>query len=73
MFATLAYPLASLSPGAAREVTTRLPLSPPPFSASLSPKQPPAKPRVRKDGSGRAFLVFSRSGGLGSRPEWRQW
>uniref|UniRef100_A0A0E0HD09 Uncharacterized protein n=1 Tax=Oryza nivara TaxID=4536 RepID=A0A0E0HD09_ORYNI len=46
---------------------------PPPFSASPSPEQPPAKPRGRKDGGGGALLVSSRSGGLGSLPgmDWR--
>uniref|UniRef100_A0A0E0G5Z4 Uncharacterized protein n=1 Tax=Oryza nivara TaxID=4536 RepID=A0A0E0G5Z4_ORYNI len=61
-------------PGAAQEATTRPPLSPTPtpFSASPSPERPPAKPCGRKDGGGGAILVSSRSGGLGSRPEWRR-
>ncbi|BAS85298.1 Os03g0619700, partial [Oryza sativa Japonica Group] len=41
-------------------------------SASPSPERPPAKPRSHKDGGGGVLLVSSRSGGLGSRPEWRR-
>ncbi|EEE56723.1 hypothetical protein OsJ_06226 [Oryza sativa Japonica Group] len=55
--------------GAAGSSSRPSPPTPPPFSASPSPERPPAKPRGRKGGGG-ALLVSSRSGGLGSRPEW---
>ncbi|EEE56403.1 hypothetical protein OsJ_05559 [Oryza sativa Japonica Group] len=54
--------------GSGGDPATPLPPTPPPFSASLSPERPPARPRGRKDGGGRALLVSSRLDGLGEPP-----